>query len=378
MKMKEPCKGFNYGAEIRELELEQRRIAIKKAKLEILERELVLTERAYALSQKIDSNQPPACVNGSNNTIAFPVLKKCSKKLTHQNDNIARCQSHGQSDSPIIDLSSDISAPSDPVNSSLDSRPSDPTNSSLDSHPSDPSNTSLASHPSDPAYSSLDSAPSNPVNCCLEAKLENGNENLLVHSVQSTGNKKMTLYVDNKGEVLKMKGGGSEFYHTLYSEACRLFGSTMNLSWKQQPKEKKMELEKIMTEEYGHIFDKRWMLAEVCKHLHNKRGYIKRVLRKEPKHPREPDIDEATWAILKNEREGRTDGKYGHLKEVTKIRLEKFGKHKLGQGGISSLKASMVRQFGRLPTSDEIRFAVREGFDKLREKKLQSGQKLAE
>lgn len=52
MKMKEPCKSFNYGAEIRELELEERRIAIKKAKLEILERELALTERAYALSQK--------------------------------------------------------------------------------------------------------------------------------------------------------------------------------------------------------------------------------------------------------------------------------------------------------------------------------------
>lgn len=367
MKMKEPCKSFNYGAEIRELELEERRIAIKKAKLEILERELALTERAYALSQKIDSNNPLTCINGSNNTIAFPiVVEKRSIKLTHQNDNIATCQNLGQSDSPFIDLSSDISAPTDPVNSSLDSRPSDLANSSL------------SSRPSDPADSSFDSAPSTPINSSVEAKLENGNENLLVHSVQSTGNKKITLYVDKKGEVLKMKGGGSEFYHTLYSEACRLFGSTMNLSWKQQPTEKKMELEKIMTEEYGHIFDKRWMLAEVCKYLHNKRGYIKRVLRKEPKHPREPDIDEATWAILKNETEGRKDGKYGHLKEVTKIRLEKFGKHKLGQGGISSLKASMVRQFGRLPTSDEIRFAVREGFDKLREKKLQNGEMMAE
>lgn len=317
--------------------------------------------------KKIDNNHPLTCINGSNNTIAFPiVVEKRSIKLTHQNDNIATCQNLGQSDSPFIDLSSDISAPTDPVNSSLDSRPSDLANSSL------------ASRPSDPADSSFDSAPSNPINSSVEAKLENGNENLLVHSVQSTGNKKITLYVDKKGEVLKMKGGGSEFYHTLYSEACRLFGSTMNLSWKQQPTEKKMELEKIMTEEYGHIFDKRWMLAEVCKYLHNKRGYIKRVLRKEPKHPREPDIDEATWAILKNETEGRKDGKYGHLKEVTKIRLEKFGKHKLGQGGISSLKASMVRQFGRLPTSDEIRFAVREGFDKLREKKLQNGEMMAE
>ncbi|KAH9329612.1 hypothetical protein KI387_001720, partial [Taxus chinensis] len=114
------------------------------------------------------------------------------------------------------------------------------------------------------------------------------------------------------------------------------------------------------------------------KRLHGKRNYTKRLLRKQPNLPKDPLVSQQSWSKLQRERNGLKNGKYKHLKDVTKARLQlKKASHKLGQGGIKSLRASMVVEFVGLPTDDEIQYALMFGYEKFRNEKLKASETIA-
>lgn len=60
------------------------------------------------------------------------------------------------------------------------------------------------------------------------------------------------------------------------------------------------------------------------------------------------------------------------MKDVTKDRIQAHGyMHKLGRGGVRALKATMWNCYQRLPSEEEIKFARKEGFVKLRNEKME-------
>lgn len=268
--------------EERILQMEERKVASQKAMLEIQEKKLKLQEKELELRERDHrlgigfslpngiSNYPPEHNNSQNNSAINP---------RGINDNMNSVENTSSFNDVVNDGNSKI-----------------PSNNTI---------TVITSPHGTNFNHASNSIPTNNTHSLNYSPILDKTSN--VQKVESTGRKKVTLYVDSKGEVLHVEGG-IEFYQTLFDYTMRLFGPTIDKPWPQQPKDKKKELEEFMAIEYGHCFDKRWMKSMACNQLHNKRGYFKNVLKKDGKTPPEPYVGKETWNILKKEtKRGRKD-----------------------------------------------------------------------
>ncbi|KAH9295101.1 hypothetical protein KI387_038689, partial [Taxus chinensis] len=214
-----------------------------------------------------------------------------------------------------------------------------------------------------------------------------------ISTVNTKGKKEVTILLTSDGNVLKDEMG-SKFFQFLFHRAECLFGNTIQVDWRKQANSKKDELFEDVIKEFGNPgFNKDFIMDYARKFIHSKRDKIRSKLTNDLRYPRPAWItNQTTWdELIKDAKFKRKsfknpnympsarEGGKRRLRDTTKAtqaRLSSIGSHKLGSGGYNSIRGSLVHQFRKEASDEDLKYALMHGSQGLRQHMIDRGEKL--
>ncbi|KAH9325934.1 hypothetical protein KI387_006112, partial [Taxus chinensis] len=214
-----------------------------------------------------------------------------------------------------------------------------------------------------------------------------------ISTVNTKGKKEVTILLTSDGNVLKDEMG-SKFFQFLFHHAECLFGNTIQVDWRKQANSKKDELFEDVIKEFGNpSFNKDFIMDYARKFIHSKRDKIRSKLTNDLRYPRPAWItNQTTWdELIKDAKFKRKsfknpnympsaqEGGKRRLRDTTKAtqaRLSSIGSHKLGSGGYNSIRGSLVHQFRKEASDEDLKYALMHGSQGLRQHMIDRGEKL--
>ncbi|KAH9292384.1 hypothetical protein KI387_042429, partial [Taxus chinensis] len=214
-----------------------------------------------------------------------------------------------------------------------------------------------------------------------------------ISTVNTKGKKEVTILLTSDGNVLKDEMG-SKFFQFLFHRAECLFGNTIQVDWRKQANSKKDELFEDVIKEFGNPgFNKDFIMDYARKFIHSKRDKIRSKLTNDLRYPRPAWItNQTTWdELIKDAKFKRKsfknpnympsarEGGKRRLRDTTKAtqaRMSSIGSHKLGSGGYNSIRGSLVHQFRKEASDEDLKYALMHGSQGLQQHMIDRGEKL--